>query len=183
VGDPDWLRSADADIVPDKPTLDARARDMLRNDAYVQGGANLHKDNIVGAQFLLNARPATRVLFGKEDDVWEEEFQEEVEELWELFADSPDNWVDAAPRQQPSLNWSAWRSAFTWRPASAGDRRVGPPGRSEFNTCIQMVDLDRLSTDPMSRMTRGPRRHPLQQRGAPLAYQIRTQHPQDIVGR
>ena len=62
------LRSADADLFPDKGTLDGRARDVLRNDAYVQGGATLHKDNIVGAHFLLNARPNFRVLFGKDDE-------------------------------------------------------------------------------------------------------------------
>jgi hypothetical protein len=65
------LRSADADMIPDKPLADARARDMLRNDAYIQGGANLHKDNIVGAHFLLNANLRHRALFGKQDDVWE----------------------------------------------------------------------------------------------------------------
>ena len=71
------IRSADAEILPEKGRLDARARDTLRNDAYVTGGSTLHKDNIVGAQYLLNARPLSKILFGKEDAVWETEFQEE----------------------------------------------------------------------------------------------------------
>lgn len=89
------LRSADADLLPHKETIDGRARDILRNDAYVQGAANLHKDNIVGSHFLLNSRPMSRVIFGQQDDQWEQEFQEEVEEKWELYSDSCDNWIDA----------------------------------------------------------------------------------------
>lgn len=176
------LNSADADIVPDKPYIDARSRDMLRNDAYLQGGANLHKDNIVGAQFLLNARPATRVLFGKDDDMWEEEFQAEVEELWELFAESPDCWVDAAQsnnltqlvRMAVGIHLAAGEVLAT----AEWERNNG----SEFNTCVQMIDLDRLSTDPMHRIDPQVRAGiRFNSRGAPLAYQIRTQHPRDIV--
>ena len=58
------IRSADAELLPDKPILDARVRDTLRNDAYVAGGATLHKDNIVGSLFLLNAKPETKILWG-----------------------------------------------------------------------------------------------------------------------
>jgi lambda family phage portal protein len=176
------VASADADIYPAKQTIDTRSRDMLRNDAYIQGGANLHKDNIVGAHFLLNARPATRRLFGKEDDVWEEEFQAEVEELWELFAESPDCWVDAARannltqlvRMAVGIHLAAGEVLGT----AEWDRQSA----SEFNTCIQMVDLDRLSTDPMSRTDPNVRMGiRYNSSGAPLAYQIRTTHPVDIV--
>lgn len=174
--------SADADIYPAKQTIDARARDMLRNDAFIQGGANLHKDNIVGAHFLLNSRPATRRLFGKEDDTWEEEFQAEVEELWELFAESPDCWVDASRtnnltqlvRMAVGIHLAAGEMLAT----AEWDRQ----NSSEFNTCVQMVDLDRLSTDPMARMDPNVRMGiRYNANGAPLAYQIRTSHPVDIV--
>jgi len=175
------MRSADADLLPDKQTIDLRTRDMLRNDAYIQGGANLHKDNIVGAQFLLNVRPATARLFGKEDDVWEEEFQAEAEELFELFAESPDNWVDAARtnnltqlvRMAVGIHLAAGEvlSTAEWDVENASD----------FSTCIQMVDLDRLSTAPFANLDQsvraGVRRN---RRGAPISYQIRTQHPSDV---
>ena len=59
------IRSADAELLPDKPILDARVRDTLRNDAYVAGGATLHKDNIVGSLFLLNAKPETEDSVGR----------------------------------------------------------------------------------------------------------------------
>jgi len=43
------LLSADAEILPEKGTLDARVRDMRRNDGYVQTGNQLHRDHIVGS--------------------------------------------------------------------------------------------------------------------------------------
>lgn len=174
------LRSADADILPDKEIIDGRTRDMLRNDAFIQGGANLHKDNIVGAHFMLNTRPATKVIFGKEDDVWEAEFQEEVEEKWDLYAESPDNWLDA---QRTNSFTSMVRLAVGIHLA-AGEVLAAvewiKDGRP-FNTAIQMLDLDRLSTRPESNndvnVRAGIR---FDSRGAPQSYQIRTEHPHDV---
>lgn len=177
------LQSADADILPEKPIIDARARNIIANDAFVHGGQNLHKDNIVGAHYLLNARPSSRVLFGKQDDIWEEEFQEEVEEKWELYADSPDNWIDAARQNNLTqmvrmavgihLMGGEFLSTAEW---------ITDDG-SEFATAIQMVELDRLCTrqddvasmmDPQVRA--GVR---FNRRGAPIAYQIRTTQQND----
>ncbi|MEG3175877.1 phage portal protein [Sphingomonas sp. RB3P16] len=178
------LQSVDADVLPAKQTLDSRSRDMMRNDAYVQGGANLHKDNIVGAHYLLNARPASRSVFGKLDDVWEEEFQEEVEEKWELYSDSPDNWIDAA-RQN---NFTAHVRMGVGIHLMAGEMLASVEWVTDdgapFNTAIQMIELDRLSTrqdEPASMMDPNIRAGVrFNQRGAPQAYQVRTHQLNDF---
>jgi lambda family phage portal protein len=176
------IQSADAEILPDKELVDGRSRDQIRNDALMQGGSTLRKNSIVGAQYLLNCRPATRKLFGKDDDVWEEEFQTEVEELFELYAESPDNWIDAARtknfteiiRLAVGIDLAGGEVLATaeWDRSRGGD----------FATMIQMIDPDRLSTAPLSRMDRmvraGVRKDT---NGAPVAYQIRTQHPNDYT--
>ena len=90
------VRSADGDILPSKRIGDARAADMLRNDSLVNAGQGLHKDNIVGSMFFLNAKPNTVVL--GLDDVWATEFQEEVEAKFTLWAESLNNWPDASRR-------------------------------------------------------------------------------------
>lgn len=177
------IQSVDADILPEKPIIDARARSIMRDDAFVQGGANIHKDNIVGAHYLLNARPASRVLFGKQDDVWEEEFQEEVEEKWELYADSPDCWVDAARMN----NFTAHVRMVVGIHLMAGEMLAAvewvKDDGAPFSTAIQMIELDRLSTrqddvvSMMDRNVRGGVR--FNRRGAPVAYQIRTSHLND----
>lgn len=178
------LKSVDADILPEKRTIDGRTRDLFRNDAFIQGGANLHKDNIVGSHYLLNCRPASRTLFGKQDDTWEEEFQEEVEEKWELYADSPDHWIDAARTN----NFTSLVRMAVGIHLMAGEvlgtvEWVTDDG-SPYNTAIQMVDLDRLS-DPNDRVlpwaTMPNQRAGIQYnaRGAPQTYYIRSAHPND----
>jgi len=176
------LASADADIIPDKPISDARARDMLRNDAYVQGGATLHKDNIVGSQYVLNAKPASRIIFGKVDDAWESEFQEEVEELFDLASESPDNLFDASRmntftglvRLAVGINVAGGEVL-----AAAEWIRNGRP----FNTAIQMIEAERLSTPPLnmlnSNIRGGVEKHPVY--NYPIAYHIRSVHPNDYL--
>jgi len=180
------IQSADADILPDKEIIDGRSRDMLRNDAFVQGGANLHKDNIVGSHFLLNTRPASRVIFGKEDDTWEEEFQDEVEEKFDLYAESPDNWIDA----QRTNSFTALVRLAVGIHLAAGEVLAAvewlKDGRP-FSTAIQMLDLDRLS-DPLTVqgrfLTAEERSHirggiKFNRQGAPQSYFVRTEHPND----
>lgn len=176
------IRSADGDILPEKSRIDARARDTLRNDAYVSGGATLHKDNIVGAHYLLNARPNSKILFGKEDLTWETEFQEEVETIFTLWGDSPSKWVDAQ-----RIN------TFTdmIRLAVGSDTGTGevlasaewmPSDGRPFRTAMMMIDTDRLSTPARidyqlrSNIRNGVERD---KRGAPVAYHIRNSHPAD----
>jgi lambda family phage portal protein len=179
------LQSVDLDVLPEKGTIDGRARDMTRNDAFVQGGVNLHKDNIVGAHYLANCRPSSRIFIGQQDDVWEEEFQEEVEEKWGLFADSPDNWVDAARTNDFTslirLGVGVHTVAGEMLATAEWIRDDGAP----LSTAIQMVDLDRLC-DPqdanywnvaLSPNHRSGIRY--NNRGAPQSYFIRSSHPND----
>lgn len=177
-----YLSSADADIIPDIPLGDARARDMLRNDSYVSGGATLHKDNIVGAQYVLNAKPSSRILFGAQDDVWESEFQEEIEETFDLVADSPENYFDAA-----RMNTFTGLIRLGVGVHLAGGEILSTVefiknGRP-FNTAIQMVDKDRLSTPPLQALDgnirAGVELHPTFK--YPLAYHIRSVHPNDYL--
>lgn len=175
------IQSIDADILPEKSTIEGRTRDMLRNDSFVQGGSQLHKDNIVGSHYLANARPSSKLVFGKMDDVWEEEFQEEVEENWELYSDSPDHWVDAARTN----NLTSMVRLATGIHLMSGEVLATAEwirtDNAPFNTAVQMVDIDRLSTDPMSMndpMVRAGVRFNSQD--APIAYQIRTRQVNDF---
>jgi lambda family phage portal protein len=153
---------------------------MMRNDAFVQGGQQLHKDNIVGAHYLLNARPSSRVLFGKQDDAWEEAFQEEVEEKWELYSDSPDCWVDAARLNNFTAHIRLAVGVHLLGGEVLATAEWITDDGAPFSTAIQMVEIDRLCTrmdDPSSMMDPNIRAGVrFNSRGAPIAYQIRTQH-------
>lgn len=175
------MGSADLDVIPAKGLGDARSKDMLRNDAFIQGGAQLHKDNIVGAQYMLNAKPASLALFGKTDDDWEAEFQEEVEELFDLAAESPENYFDSAGMNSFTalVRMAVGLHVVTGEVLATVEwKRDGRP----FRTAIQMVDIDRLSTPttyPFStdrKIRAGIRRDDY---GRPTSYFIRAVHPYD----
>lgn len=175
------LQSADADILPSKDILDARSRDTLRNDAYVAGGARLHKDNIVGSHFMLNAKPETKVLWGKDDPKWEAEFQEEVETKFNLWAESPQHWLDA---QRVNTLTNLVRLAVGVYTAGgevlASSEWMRDDGRP-YRSALQFIDTDRLSTpwdqQHNRRIRKGVERDYF---GAPKAYWIRAEHPNDV---
>ena len=170
--------SADSEITREKHQMDARSRDMTRNDGYVLGAVNIRRDSIVGQQYTLNAQPDWEALGATEE--WAEEFQRVVESRFTLWAESPDCWPDAARlstltglvrlaiaqhfTQGEVLATVEWlRSAATRRP---------------YSTSIQMIDPDRLSNPDGNSDTlylRGGVER--DQYGAPLAYHIRMAHP------
>ena len=177
------LRSADADILPVKGDLDARILDTLRNDAYVAGGAAIQKDSVVGSRFRLNAKPETKILWGKEDQKWEDEFQEEVETKFALVAESPQHWLDASRHNTLTalvrlavgvhLAGGELLASAEWMPSD------GRP----FRTAMQFIDTARLST-PRDRgplQTKNVRNGVQRDKyGAPIAYYIRNSHPSDV---
>ena len=175
------LNSADNDILPDKAILDARTRDILRNDAYVAGGADLHRDNIVGAMYMLNAKPEHKIL--GLDETWAEEFQEEVEAKFTLYAESPNHWIDA---QRMNTFTGLVRLAIGIHVASgevlASCEWMKDRGAEKrpMRTAIQMIDLDRLS-NPYGEMDSPTLRGGVQRDsyGAPMGYHIRMAHPTD----
>lgn len=176
------IRSADADLLPEKDRIDARVGDTIRNDAFVSGGVRSKKDSIVGARFQLNAKPETLLLFGREDETWEEEFQEEVETKFTLWAESPQNWVDAARRN----NLTEHVRLAVGIHAAGGEVLASaewmPDDGRPYRVAMQMIDAARLSTPmnlgmlPATRIRNGVERD---RYGAPIAYHIRNSHPSE----
>lgn len=172
------LQSADMDILPEKALSDARVRDSLRNDAYVHNGATIQKDNIVGEMFLLNSKPHHKVL--GLDEVWAEEFQEEVEAKFTLYAESIRNFPDAARK----LTLTGLTRLAVGVHAATGEVLASVEwmrsGYRPFSTALQMIDVDRLG-NPNGEMDTPTLRGGVQldRFGAPLGYWIRESHPTD----
>jgi lambda family phage portal protein len=172
------IRSPDAEINREKPTLDARGRDLVRNAGYMQGAVSIHRDSIVGNQFRLNAKPDYKVLGLTEE--WAEAFQAEVESKFTLYAESPDCWVDAARMNTLTGLVRMGVGLFVF-----GGEVLGTvewmKGKRPFRTALQMVDTDRLSNPQDvaddARLRRGVEKDAY---GAPIAYHIRKAHPGDV---
>lgn len=174
------LRSADADLLPEKYALDARSRDTMRNDAYVAGGAAVHKDNIVGSYYRLNARPKTKALWGSDDDVWEVEFQDEVETKFSLWAESPRCWPDAARMKTLTEIVRLAIGVYTAGGEVLAAAEWMPDDGRPFRSAVQMIDTDRLSTPYNYIGDKDVRKGVERDRyGRPVAYHIQAKHPND----
>lgn len=171
--------SADGDILPVKAMADSRTRDMIRNDAYVAGAADLHRDNIVGGVFALNSKPEYKVL--GLDEVWAQEFQEEVETKFSLWAESLNNWPDASRKNTlTGLVRLAVGVHLAAGEALASVEWI-PDSTRPFKTAIQLIDLDRLSNPDGVMDTPNLRAGvEMDNYGAPTAYHIQTAHPSDV---
>lgn len=179
------MRSPDDALNRAKPVADARVRDSAQNDGYVQGAVSIYRDSIVGHAYRLNAQPSWRVLqrySPRFDEVWSEEFQEVVEEQFNLAAESADCWFDAARR----LTFTGLIRLMVAQYVLAGEPLAVVEWIREsdrpFNTAIQVISPDRLSNpndeaDTM-RLRRGVVRD---SRGRPLGYHIRRAHPGDTT--
>lgn len=174
------LRSADGELLADKLELDGRSKDSMRNDAYVQNGAEIQKDSIVGSLYLLNSKPATKVL--DLDDVWEQEFQEEVEAKFTLAAESPNNYFDAAGKLSftEMIRLAIGIASYSGEYLASAEwmRDAGRP----FKTAIQMIDLDRLCNPNYQMDDQFMRRGiEINRYGRPIAAHVLRAYPTDNV--
>lgn len=174
-------RSADQDIAPSKRIADARLRDLTRNDPYIRGGVTLRKDNIVGAYYMMLSRPNSARLFGKEDGKWEEEFQEEVEEKFAAYAESPRNYIDATGHNTLTQLVRMAIEQHTVHGEVLASVEWLRETRRPFNTAINMLDVDRLSTPPGrngdANIVMGVQLGATWQQ--PVGYHVRLAHPSD----
>lgn len=173
------MGSADGDMLPIKAQADARVRDVTRNDGYIQHGAAIAKDSIVGAMYLLNSKPDCTYL--GLDETWAEEAQEELESKFTLAAESPNCWFDA----QRTKTFTGMIRLAVGIYQQAGEvlltaewlRDRGRP----FATAMSFIDIDRLTSpyDPAGFTVRGGVR--VDRYGAPQGYYIRNSHPNDYL--
>lgn len=170
--------SADKEINPEKQILDARGRDLLRNDGYAHGATSVWQDSIVGGSFRLNSAPDYKML--GLDEVWAEEFQQYVEQKFSLWAESHRNWPDAARMLSFTGLVRLAVSSYVATGEILATAEWAAKGSRPYRTMIQLVDPDRLSNpeglaDSKS-MRRGVERN---SRGEAIAYHIRKAHPSD----
>lgn len=172
------LHSPDATINLVKDIVDARARDFVGNDGYALGAMAVHKDSVVGSQFKLNLNPNYRIL--GLDEVWADEFQQEVEELFTLYAESLNNWSDASRINSfTNLIRLGIGVHFMSGEIVASAEWINN-GRRPYRTAIQMIEADRLcnpnNEEDSKTLRKGVERNAY---GEPVAYHFRTGYETD----
>jgi lambda family phage portal protein len=173
-------RSADADLLPHKYVIDARTLDSARNDSYIDGAIDFHKDNIIGTSYNLVAKPNYKVLGRTEE--WAEAFAEEVESKFQLWAESRRNWVDASGHNNFSKLLRLAIAQYLIHGEIIATVEYKRRGLSRpYGTCIQMIDPARLSNPPGMIVNKyavgGIEKNKY---GEAVAYHIRRDHPAEI---
>lgn len=173
------MLSPDRAINGVKELADARGRDMVQNDGYAAGAATLHKDNIVGSQYRLNAKPNWKLL--GVDEAWAEEFQAVVESRFHTIAESDECWFDAARRLTFTgmIRLGVAGFVITGEVLATAEWIRGE-SRRPMKTAIQMVSPDRLCNPDGTADTRFLRRgRKIDKYGRALSYFFRNGHPGD----
>jgi len=136
------MSSPDQIINPGKAVADARGRDIVQNDGYATGAVALHRDNIVGAQYRLNAKPNIVALGVTEE--WAEEFQLTVEARFNNLADSQDCWFDASRKNTLTGLVRLGVGGFLMSGEVLATAEWIKEYRRPFSSAIQMISPSRL---------------------------------------
>lgn len=162
----------------DKILLDARGHDMLRNHGPMLGAMRFHQDSIVGHQYRLNATPRWRYLGLSEE--WAEDFQLEVEEAFNLYAESDECWADVEGTKTLTDIVRLAVCCFFAGGEVVGTMNWMPGSTRPYASAMQLIDADRLSNphdlEDTSTMRRGVE---LDKNGRAIALHIRRAHPRD----
>jgi lambda family phage portal protein len=136
--------SPDQIINPVKMTADARSQDMVQNDGYAAGATSLHRDNIVGPRYRLNAQPNWQMLGVSEE--WAEEFQLIVESRFNTIAESPECWLDASRRNTFAGQIRLGVAGFVMTGEVLNTAEwIDDEPRRPFKTAVQAISPSRLS--------------------------------------
>lgn len=166
--------SADADILPDLPTLRARSRDLARNVPVACGAISTNVTHIVGDGLRLQAA-VDRDYLGLDDDA-ADQWEKAAEREWKIFCRSADftGAVDFQGLQPLSL-----RAVL-----ESGDvfvvRRFVRDGGA-YGTRLVLVEADRVS-NPGYRMDTEQIAGGIElSNGVPVAIHVTRQHPGAIM--
>lgn len=136
-GSPDQIVNSVKDVA------DARSQDMVQNDGYAAGAAALHRDNIVGPQYRLNAQP-NWVMLGQSES-WAEQFQLVAESRFNTIGESQECWLDASRRNSFSGQIRLGINSFVMSGEAVATAEWVREKRRPFNTAIQLISPSRVN--------------------------------------
>lgn len=182
----EWLTrggSADADLLPDLPTLRDRSRDLGRNAPLAAGAVATVVTNVVGTG-LEPQSMIDRDFIGLSDDV-ADEWQRQAEREWWLWASSQD--CDASRVQDfCGLQDLVFRAVLESGDVFVVKRYIARPG-NVYGLALQVIEADRVTnpenvTDGTVLQNGRPVAGGIEtdKTGAPVAYYVMRAHPGDF---
>jgi len=177
------MRSPDQIINPIKDLGDARGRDMVLNDGYASGAAALHRDNIIGSQYRLNAQP-NWVALGLSQSVgeaWSNDFQRIAEARFTILAESEACYLDAQRRLTFTGLCRLVSNGYVMSGEALAVAEWIRDADRPLKTAIQLISPTRLS-NPNGVMDNRLLRRGIERdlRGRPVAAHIRNAYPTEV---
>lgn len=177
-------QSIDSEYLHERDTIVGRARDISKNSPLVAAGVTTVKNSVVGEEYSLSLKPKLSLLSRQMkffDEVWEEEYQEEVEELFGLYGESSECLADAEGTKSftDMIRLGVAISAVDGEFFSTSEW-IEEPGRA-FKTAFQVLEGDRVGDrDGFSGSEALRAGVEKDKYGRPVAYHIADAHPNDI---
>ena len=134
-------RAADAEVLPGRDRITARARDLGRNNGWAAGAISKEVDGVIGANFRPLLKPDWRAL-GLSSE-WAQAFKEVVEARWRLYADDPRKLCDTTRSQSMSQIFGTAYRTYMIEGEAIG--LVNWRALRPFKTTLRLVDPDLLS--------------------------------------
>jgi len=137
------IRSADAELLPDMNTMVARGHDLHRNNSFIAGSIQIHKDNTIGAGLRLSSKPDYRVL--GLDAEWASEWSRDVEAKFRSYCEDSGCYVDASRHDNLGGLLLLGYTQFLTTGEIVSTSEWLPNRGCLYSTAIQMIDPARLS--------------------------------------
>ncbi|WP_321829755.1 phage portal protein [Thalassovita sp.] len=167
-------KSADAEVLPARDKVTARARDLARNNGWAAGGINKEVDSIIGANFRPILKPDWKALGLSEE--WASEFKERAEADWRAYADDPRKFADVTRSQTVSAMFGLGYRTFCIEGEALGVVSWMPNRLT--HTALRVVDPDLMSNpDGQPDSPRLRSGVVLNKYGAATHYWFRQAHP------
>lgn len=140
----------------EKPSIEARVLDVVRNNPFLAGAVRAQVDTIVGSRFRLALRPDWKALGVSRDA--SKAWVSQVESEWEAYAENPECWIDARREMTFSdmVRMIIMQDAMHGEAFIAKEWLTSPLG---MKTCFQIVDPMRIKSTN-SEAVHGIRRDP-----------------------
>ncbi|MBP0439911.1 phage portal protein [Tianweitania sediminis] len=168
--------SADVDLLPEKDDIDARARDLTRNEPVAKSGVNGQLEMVVATGATLHPIPDYKAIgmSKQEADAW----SRDVESKFHEYADSTD--IDATRQGNlADLTRLFYRTKITVGEGAALPLYLPDGPGSDYALAIQNRPRPHLEPLVRARRGRSPQGDPDRRMGRPRG----LSHPEDASGR
>lgn len=173
------LRFAGTSNPGDSSTIMGRARDLDENNGWINAGLDRRVESVIGGNIRLSAQPVHELL--NRDFEWRMGWTADVQSRWKVWANDIEHRNDA--RKRLTFGAQAKLAYLSYSRDGEIAAEVRDSRRGIRNTTnVLLVEPERISTDPNMAHLEGPRLRDgieYDADGAPVAYHVRSGHPND----